>query len=121
MRNIKIGFVTLVVALCLLWLSAEGFPTADYAQYMTWRGLLYWSGILAMGAMSVSIILAMRLKFLEPWLGGLDKMYRLHKWLGIQQAAGRPIGFAQMARHHGPGGFHNPLVCQTSADVVCVS
>jgi predicted ferric reductase len=83
MRKIQLGFAVLLAALTLFWLLAEGFPTVAYAQYFTWQGLLYWSGILAIGAMSVSMILAMRLKFLEPWLGGLDKMYRLHKWLGI--------------------------------------
>lgn len=29
------------------------------------------------------MILAIRPVFFEPYLGGLDKMYRLHKWLGI--------------------------------------
>lgn len=83
MRKIQLSFAVLVAALSLFWLLAEGFPSTDFVEYATWRGLLYWSGIVAMGAMSVSMILVMRLKFLEPWLGGLDKMYRLHKWLGV--------------------------------------
>ena len=29
------------------------------------------------------MILATRAKFMESWLNGLDKSYRLHKWLGI--------------------------------------
>jgi len=33
--------------------------------------------------MSVALLLATRPVAFEPWLGGLDKMYRLHKWLGI--------------------------------------
>lgn len=41
------------------------------------------TGILAMGMMSLAMILATRPRWLEPWLNGLDKMYRLHKWLGI--------------------------------------
>jgi predicted ferric reductase len=41
------------------------------------------SGILAIGCMSVAVILALRPRWPESWLGGLDKMYRLHKWLGI--------------------------------------
>ncbi|WP_375741610.1 ferric reductase-like transmembrane domain-containing protein [Pseudomonas boanensis] len=36
-----------------------------------------------MGAMSIAVVLAARPRLIEPWLGGLDKMYRLHKWLGI--------------------------------------
>jgi predicted ferric reductase len=37
--------------------------------------------------MSVALLLALRPVLLEPWLGGLDKMYRLHKWLGIAALA----------------------------------
>jgi len=40
-----------------------------------------------MGAMSLAMILAIRPVRLEPWLGGLDKSYRLHKWLGITALA----------------------------------
>lgn len=41
------------------------------------------TGILAIGTMSACPLLAVRPKWLEPHLRGLDKMYRLHKWLGI--------------------------------------
>src|SRR5690554_6795866 len=33
--------------------------------------------------MSLAMLLALRQRWLEVWLDGLDKMYRLHKWLGI--------------------------------------
>ncbi len=33
--------------------------------------------------MAVALVLALRLRILERWVGGLDKVYRLHKWLGI--------------------------------------
>lgn len=36
-----------------------------------------------MGAMSVSLLLALRSVAVEPYVGGLDKSYRLHKWLGV--------------------------------------
>src|SRR5690606_28848795 len=41
------------------------------------------SGVLGIGLMSVAMLLALRPKWLEHHLDGLDKMYRLHKWLGI--------------------------------------
>jgi predicted ferric reductase len=41
------------------------------------------TGILAIGCMSAGIFLATRSTSMEPFLGGLDKNYRLHKWLGI--------------------------------------
>lgn len=55
-------------------------PTSFFAL----RGaMVQYSGIIAMGAMSVAMILALRPRWPERWFGGLDKMYRLHKWLGI--------------------------------------
>jgi predicted ferric reductase len=83
MRNIQTSLFALFAGLTLIWLLAEAFPSVSFSTLATWQGLLYWSGIIAIGSMSVSVILSARLKFLEPWLGGLDKMYRLHKWLGI--------------------------------------
>lgn len=41
------------------------------------------SGFLAMAAMSVAMMLSLRPRGPERPFGGLDKMYRLHKWLGI--------------------------------------
>jgi predicted ferric reductase len=42
-----------------------------------------YTGIIGIGAMSMGMLLALRPGRLEPLLGGLDKTYRLHKWLGI--------------------------------------
>lgn len=47
------------------------------------RFLLQYSGILAISAMSIAMVLATRPRWLENTLGGLDKGYHLHKWLGI--------------------------------------
>ncbi len=44
---------------------------------------MQYSGVLGIGAMSVAMMLVLRPQWLEPPLDGLDKMYRLHKWLGI--------------------------------------
>lgn len=38
-------------------------------------------------AMSQCLLLAARPAFLEPVFGGLDRMYRVHKWLGISAMA----------------------------------
>ncbi|MGH1379060.1 MAG: ferredoxin reductase family protein [Alphaproteobacteria bacterium] len=47
------------------------------------RFFLQYSGILAISVMSIAMILATRPRWLENFLGGLDKGYHLHKWLGI--------------------------------------
>ncbi|MDA7964910.1 ferric reductase-like transmembrane domain-containing protein [Ruegeria sp.] len=40
-------------------------------------------GGLAYLSMSLGIFLSARPRFLEPAFGGLDKMYKVHKWLGV--------------------------------------
>lgn len=50
---------------------------------LSYEHFLTLSGFLAINFMSITLILAMRPKWLETTLGGLDKQYHLHKWTGI--------------------------------------
>lgn len=52
-----------------------------------------YSGMIAMGAMSLSMLLATRIAYLEKYFNGLDKIYRLHKWLGITALTSAIIHF----------------------------
>jgi predicted ferric reductase len=80
--RIRVVFWTLLLALPALWLAAETAPRAQpYAQGQFAYANL--TGILAMGVMAVALVLALRSTAVEPRLGGLDKSYRLHKWLGV--------------------------------------
>jgi predicted ferric reductase len=83
MQNLKRAFWSTLAVLVLLWLIAE--PSLfQSATFFALRGsMVQLSGIAAIGCMSVAMILALRPRWPEQWLGGLDKMYRLHKWLGI--------------------------------------
>ncbi len=91
MKNIKIALWTIPGLLTALWL-ATSLPFPDEMTFISIRNLLVqYSGVLAMGAMSVAMILATRASWLEPWLNGLDKSYRLHKWLGIFALVAAPI------------------------------
>jgi predicted ferric reductase len=47
------------------------------------RALIILSGILALWWMSAGMVLAARPAWLEKGFGGLDKLYRLHKYIGI--------------------------------------
>ncbi len=78
-RAFWVGFA----GLSILWLAADpGFFSAS--GIFEWRHfLVQYSGVLAIGCMSIAMILSLRPRWPERWLGGLDKMYRLHKWLGI--------------------------------------
>ncbi|MCB1835275.1 MAG: ferric reductase-like transmembrane domain-containing protein [Geminicoccaceae bacterium] len=71
------------LALCAIWLALNpGIFTAP--GFFAVRGFfIQWTGMLAIAAMSVAMILSIRPRWMEARLGGLDKMYRLHKWLGI--------------------------------------
>lgn len=55
-------------------LAAVYKPGAVLSQYL---------GVLALVAMSITQLLATRLRVLEPVFGPVDRMYVLHKWLGI--------------------------------------
>lgn len=61
------------------------FSLNDTEQTLAWwalrKSLLYYTGIVAVVLMSVALLLAMRLSWLEPRLGGVDAHYRLHRWL----------------------------------------
>lgn len=83
MQNIKRVMWAMFALLTALWLVAT--PSVfQAASFLAFRNpMVQYSGIIAMGAMSIAMILALRPRWPERWLGGLDKMYRLHKWLGI--------------------------------------
>ena len=83
MKNIKKSFWGLLVVLTLLWLWVDRLAGGAWSVFALRPLFLQYSGVLGMGVMSVAMILAARPTMFEPYLGGLDKMYRLHKWLGI--------------------------------------
>lgn len=59
------------------WLFSESTPFAALNGFFAWRGVLnQYTGALAMGVMSLAIILAVRPRWLEGPLDGLDKLDR---------------------------------------------
>jgi predicted ferric reductase len=84
MKHVKQFFWGYLLALAGLWWFSDLTDWAALANFLGWRaGLMQATGVLAIGVMSAAMLLAVRPVLLEPALGGLDKMYRLHKWLGI--------------------------------------
>ncbi|GLU33332.1 ferric reductase [Trinickia caryophylli] len=83
MKKIRLAYLGLLAALALLWLAADNVFDVPYAFRAFRSSMMNLTGVLAIGCMSVGIVLAVRPARVEPWLGGLDKSYRLHKWLGI--------------------------------------
>ncbi|MDT3677934.1 MAG: ferric reductase-like transmembrane domain-containing protein [Burkholderiaceae bacterium] len=74
-----------VVVLAWTWSALAGLtPLALDASVWTLRKeLIYVSGVAAFSMMSVIMLLATRPAWLEKPLGGMDRIYRLHKWAGI--------------------------------------
>lgn len=83
MRRIDIVFWGTLFLLAGLWWIADPLALQPSGFFPLRSAMVQLSGVLAMGCMSLAMILALRPRWPEHWLGGLDKMYRLHKWFGI--------------------------------------
>ena len=83
MKRVNSVFWLLLLLLSALWLAADTL-VPDPFTYFSFRGVfVQYTGIVGIGMMSVAMLLATRPRWMELPLNGLDKMYRLHKWLGI--------------------------------------
>lgn len=83
MNRYKTAFWGLLSITTLLWLMADTLLPEPLTYFSFRQVFIQYSGVLGIMVMSVAMILATRPVWLEPWLGGMDKSYRLHKWLGI--------------------------------------
>ena len=83
MTRITVIFWVLCLGLTALWLAADPTLLSAAPSAQVRLSFIFYTGIIAIGVMSLSMILALRSATLEPLVGGLDKSYRLHKWLGI--------------------------------------
>lgn len=83
MKSITMSLWGALALLTALWLAADlgVFQAASFFELRAY--MVQYSGVIAVGCMSMAMILALRPRWPEAWFGGLDKMYRLHKWLGI--------------------------------------
>jgi predicted ferric reductase len=82
MTRIKLIFAALCLGLTVLWLEADRlWVDGSFSQLRL--SFLNYTGVIAMAVMAVALLLALRSTAMEPHVGGLDKSYRLHKWLGV--------------------------------------
>jgi len=79
--------LTLIIAIVSLAWGWEalvaGAPTGGAAPWVLRQEALYLSGLLSISLLSVAMLLATRPAWLETPLGGMDRVYRTHKWAGI--------------------------------------
>lgn len=83
MDRIKLTWLLLLGVTSIFYVLSLNPIELTPAPWALRKSLLYYTGIVAITMMSAGLILTMRLQWLERWLGGLDKHYRLHKWLGV--------------------------------------
>ncbi|SHF23487.1 Predicted ferric reductase [Modicisalibacter ilicicola DSM 19980] len=83
MKRIKWVLWLFLAILSGAWLLADTLSPEPFHYFSFREVFVQYTGTLAMATMSLAMLLAARPKWLERPLNGLDKMYRLHKWLGI--------------------------------------
>lgn len=81
-RNILLSFTGLIV-LTWAWDALILHPVSGEIIWVVRQHALYLSGLLAFGFMSFMMFLATRPVWLEKSVGGMDKIFALHKWGGI--------------------------------------
>lgn len=75
------------VLTALAVMSAAMLGMQTYAPYGTTTGVGVALGAASIAAMSLALILSARPPLVERLFGGLDRMYGVHKWLGIAALA----------------------------------
>lgn len=80
MKTILASLVALVL---FTWSWGGGTTASASLPWAIYQESLYVSGLLAIALMSLAMVLATRPAWLERPLGGMDRVYRLHKWSGI--------------------------------------
>ncbi len=83
MKPIHYAFLTTMLVISGLWLMTPHAQSTIPEFWSIRKALIFETGIIATAAMSITLILAIRQFFSDSFLDGLDKRYRLHKWLGI--------------------------------------
>lgn len=87
MRTLLSSLVALVT---LAWgwdALIVGSASGGSAPWVIRQEVLYLSGYLSIALMSLAMLLAARPAWLESPMGGMDRMYRTHKWAGILAVA----------------------------------
>jgi predicted ferric reductase len=113
MRKSAIFFIGFLAIIFGGWMLADSLYLSPYDAQKFAGSFTQITGLLAIGLMAFSTFLAVRPIWLEPYLGGLDKMYRLHKWMGI---TGTLIGIVHwLTASGGEGGHGQPSAADAAA------
>jgi predicted ferric reductase len=82
----KILLGSLLAIVAVAWgmdVLATGGSSGGTLPWVIRQEVLYLSGLLSISLMSLAMFLSTRPAWLETPLGGMDRVYRTHKWAGI--------------------------------------
>lgn len=85
-KPLPLFLAALIAALVAAWAAGIAGGSVPAGVHPLWLGrqeALNLSGLLSIGLMSLSMLLATRPTWLETPLGGMDRIYRMHKWAGL--------------------------------------
>lgn len=106
----RIGLV--YIAIFILVPGALTYTSAGFETPKNLSALL--AGTIAFSLMTANIVLATRMRGLEQWIGGLDRVYEVHKWIGALVlgliVAHTQIGFEQIEGVLPPGSLSETAV-----------
>ncbi|NLS13832.1 ferric reductase [Vibrio sp. SM6] len=83
MKTVRNVIWAMTATISILWFAMEPHLLSSTSVFEWRSAMIQYSGILSLMLMSITMVLAMRLPLVENWLHGMDKAYRVHKWLGI--------------------------------------
>ncbi|GAM62275.1 oxidoreductase FAD-binding region precursor [Vibrio ishigakensis] len=83
MKKVMLGFWIVVLGLSLLWFLSLLTGEQTFSQLLGAKALMQFTGYMAICLMAIVMVLSLRLQRVDNLLGGLDRSYRLHKWLAI--------------------------------------
>lgn len=83
MRRGKTIFLLVLVLTTVFWTLTDPRWLPGRNAHQLRAAIVQFSGILAIVCMVFAALISTRPRWLEPAFGGLDKMYLIHKWLGI--------------------------------------
>jgi len=82
-KTVLASLLSIITAAWLLAFTTTTFPADSAPLWIARQQGLYLTGLWSIALMSLSMLLSARPVWLEKPLGGMDRIYRLHKWSGI--------------------------------------
>jgi predicted ferric reductase len=83
MKTILAAFVAIVALVWGIEMLSPDHTSAGSLPWTIYLESLFLTGLFAITLMSLAMVLSTRPAWLEQPLGGMDRIYRVHKWSGI--------------------------------------